>query len=62
MSDDIDSRTLEILVYDYDQYSRDEPIGEVCLPLEEVDLSETVALWKGISQPTKQAVVVSDYT
>lgn len=56
---DVDNRTLEILVYDFDQYSRDEPIGEVRLPLEEVDLSELVAMWKGISQASKQIEAVS---
>ena len=50
----IDSRTLEILVYSYDQYSRDEPIGQVLLPLEQIDLTETAVIWKGISQPAKQ--------
>ncbi|XP_025112828.1 synaptotagmin-like protein 5 isoform X2 [Pomacea canaliculata] len=39
---------LEILVYDYDQFSRDECIGYVHVPLKTVDLSERVELWKGI--------------
>ncbi|XP_067660988.1 synaptotagmin-1-like [Haliotis asinina] len=40
--------TLEVLLYDYDQFSRDECIGQVHVPLELVDLSEKVILWKGI--------------
>ncbi|KAK2159201.1 hypothetical protein LSH36_156g03017 [Paralvinella palmiformis] len=36
---DMGSRTLEILVFDFDQYSRDECIGQVHMPLEHVELS-----------------------
>ena len=46
---DLPSRTVEILIYDYDQFSRDECIGQVHLPMENLDLSEKVTLWKGIS-------------
>ncbi|KAK7473709.1 hypothetical protein BaRGS_00035036, partial [Batillaria attramentaria] len=44
----MDSAVLEILVYDYDQFSRDECIGCVHVPLKSVDLTEKVELWKGI--------------
>lgn len=43
-----DTAVLEILLYDYDQFSRDECIGSVHVPLKSLDLSEKVELWKGI--------------
>jgi len=50
------SRTLYLQVFDYDRFSRDDPIGEVCLPLAEVDLSTTQTMWKTL-QPCKGHVV-----
>src|SRR5687768_16465989 len=41
-------KTLEILIYDFDQYSRHQCMGSVQLALEHIDLSEKVTLWKGI--------------
>ncbi|XP_076342141.1 synaptotagmin-5-like isoform X2 [Tachypleus tridentatus] len=42
-------RTLEILVYDYDQYSRHVCMGKVDLPLDRVDLANRITLWKEIT-------------
>ena len=44
----MEKAVLEILVYDYDQFSRDECIGVVRTPLRSLDLTEKVELWKGI--------------
>ncbi len=50
VSSDTDNRTLQILIYDHDEFSRHhECIGQVHLPLDQVDLSDHVLLWKGIS-------------
>jgi C2 domain len=38
---DLPRRTLEILVYDYDQFSKDECVGQVLYPLEQVALALT---------------------
>lgn len=46
---EVSKRTVEVLVYDFDQYSRHQCMGSVQLPLEHVDLSEKVTVWKGIS-------------
>ncbi|XP_049961498.1 synaptotagmin-5 isoform X2 [Schistocerca serialis cubense] len=39
-------RTLEVLLYDFDAYSRHHSIGGVQLPLAQVDLSERLTLWR----------------
>ncbi len=46
------NRTLYLQVLDYDRFSRDDPIGEVCLPLAQVDLAQGQTLWKHL-QPCK---------
>ncbi|XP_049829005.1 synaptotagmin-5 [Schistocerca gregaria] len=39
-------RTLEVLLYDFDAYSRHHSIGGVQLPLAQIDLSERLTLWR----------------
>ncbi|ELT91518.1 Sytalpha, partial [Capitella teleta] len=46
---EISDMSLQILLYDFDQFSRDECIGEVVQPLGSLDLGEKVSLWKGIT-------------
>ncbi|XP_050389642.1 synaptotagmin-5 [Patella vulgata] len=47
------STVLEILVYDYDQFSQDECIGQLRVYLDSLDLSEKIILWKGLLPPDK---------
>ena len=49
-------KTLHLLVLDYDRFSRDDPIGEVCLPLGDFDLATGQTMWKTLL-PCKGAVV-----
>lgn len=44
----IGRRTLEILLYDFDAYSRHVCIGGLKVPLAHVDLSDKVELWKSL--------------
>jgi hypothetical protein len=54
-------RTLEVILYDFDAYSRHHSIGGVKLPLAHVDLSEKVTLWKGLGPCSEQdAKVISN--
>lgn len=46
------SRTLYLQVLDYDRFSRDDPIGEVCVPLSDLDLTVEQTLWRTL-QPCK---------
>ena len=45
-------RTLYLQVMDYDRFCRDDPIGEVCVPLSDVDLLRGETLYKTL-QPCK---------
>jgi hypothetical protein len=47
-------RTLEVILYDFDAYSRHHSIGGVKLPLAHIDLSEKVTLWKGLGPCSEQ--------
>lgn len=42
----VSRRTLEILMYDFDAYSRHVCIGGLTITLSQVDLSDRVELWK----------------
>jgi len=46
------SRTLYMQVLDYDRFTRDDPIGEVCLPLCDISLAKEQTLWRTL-QPCK---------
>ena len=46
--------TLEVLLYDFDAYSRHHSIGGVQLPLFNVDLSDRVDIWKPLTPCTGQ--------
>jgi synaptotagmin-7 len=46
------NKTLFLQVLDYDRFSRDDPIGEVCIPLSDFDLVNGQTLWKNL-QPCK---------
>jgi hypothetical protein len=49
-------KTLYLQVIDYDRFSRDDPIGETYLPLNEIDLSQSPLLWRFL-QPCKDSRV-----
>ncbi|XP_046975754.1 synaptotagmin-7 isoform X2 [Vanessa cardui] len=49
----LQSRVLHLHVFDYDRFSRDDSIGEVFLPLCQVDLSEKPSFWKALKPPAK---------
>ncbi|KAI0230951.1 Synaptotagmin-7 [Lamellibrachia satsuma] len=46
------NRTLYMQVLDYDRFSRDDPIGEICLPLNDLDLTTGQTMWRAL-QPCK---------
>lgn len=49
-------KTLYLQVVDYDRFSRDDPIGELYIPLNEIDLSIFPTVWKYL-QPCKDSRV-----
>lgn len=48
--DNLRTLTLELLIYDYDQYSRHECIGQVRVPFENIDFSQRQTMWKPIAK------------
>ena len=50
------TKTLCLVVLDYDRFSRDDPIGEVALPLGDLDLSAGQTMWKTLA-PCKGSLV-----
>lgn len=53
---EVQMRTLEILVKDFDKYSRHCIIGQVYLPLTNLQLLKGVHMWKPLSPSTKVAI------
>lgn len=49
-------KTLYLQVIDYDRFSRDDPIGEITLPLNEVDLTQKKSTWRFL-EPCKESRV-----
>ncbi|XP_071948300.1 synaptotagmin-A-like [Antedon mediterranea] len=47
---DLHRQTVKIQLYDFDQFSRDDYIGDVILPLDNVDLSDKLEVWKEIKK------------
>lgn len=47
-------RSLEIILYDFDAYSRHHSIGGLKLPLANIDLSDKVSLWRGLGPCSEQ--------
>lgn len=45
----LEKRTLEVLLYDFDAYSRHHCIGGLRLPLSEIDFNEKIDFWKPLS-------------
>lgn len=50
----IDKRTIEILLYDFDAYSRHVCIGGAQIPLNSLDLNEKVDLWTPLGSCAEQ--------
>lgn len=46
---DLPSRIVQVIIYDFDEYSRHQYMGSVELALERIDLTEKVTLWKGLT-------------
>lgn len=54
---DLASKTLEILMFDYDQFSHDECVGQIQFPLEQFNPADRVNYWKGLSTYEKKTEV-----
>ncbi|XP_070531830.1 synaptotagmin-1-like [Ptychodera flava] len=55
---ELHQQRVKIELYDFDQFSRDECVGLVTLPLTNVDLSEKVELWKEIKLVEERPEVI----
>lgn len=52
----IGRRTLEILMYDFDSYSRHVCIGGTEIPLNQLDLSKKVDIWRPLVSCAEQVI------
>jgi len=51
-------KTLCLQVLDYDRFSRDDPIGEVFIPLRDVNIAAGVTLWQTLQPCNGEAVSI----
>ena len=51
------TRTLHLHVFDYDRFSRDDPIGELFIPLQDLDFSQNYDVWKPLLPPKSETKV-----
>ena len=54
--DMLHTMTLELLIYDYDQFSRHDCIGQVKLSLDNVDFSQRQTYWKPIAKREQKGI------
>jgi len=52
----LSTKTLYMKVLDYDRFSRDDPIGEICVPLSDVDLANGETLSRDLQSCKGHAV------
>jgi hypothetical protein len=55
----ISKRTLEVIMYNFDAYSRHHSIGHVKIPLADVDLSDRSLMWKYLEPCTTEDTKVT---
>lgn len=48
---DISGKTLVFAIYDFDRFSRHDQIGEVHVPLGQVDLGKVIQEWRDVCPP-----------
>ena len=52
---DLSGRTLTFAIYDFDRFSRHDQIGEVHVPLGQVDLGKVVQEWREVEPPAGES-------
>jgi len=57
----LSTKMLYMKVLDYDRFSRDDPIGEVCIPLCDVDLANGETLCRDLQSCKGHAVCLLCY-
>ena len=48
---DLSSRTLTFAIFDFDRFSRHDQIGEVQVPLGQVDFGKVIQEWRDVCPP-----------
>lgn len=59
---DISGKTLVFAVYDFDRFSRHDQIGEIHVPLGQVDLGKVIQEWRDIQPPAGDKENVNNFS
>lgn len=57
---EITSKTLVFAVYDFDRFSKHDQIGEVKIPLNQIDLAQTIEEWRDLTSVEGEQGVLGD--
>ena len=57
---EITSKTLVFAIYDFDRFSKHDQIGEVKIPLNQIDLAQTIEEWRDLTSVEGEQGVLGD--
>lgn len=52
---ELQRKTLQLVVYDFDRLKKDDRIGQLSIPLEKIDFGITVEEWSRLNPPEHEA-------
>lgn len=59
---ELQCKTLQLIVYDFDRLRKDDRIGQLSIPLERIDFGFTIDRWSRLNPPENEANSVSHFS